>query len=295
MRLRVLGAAAGGGLPQWNCGCANCGAARAGDPRIPPRTQDSLALSADGERWLLVNASPDVLTQVARTPALHPRSGRATPIAGAVLTNGDLDHVLGLFSLRESTPLVVWCTAAVREGLERNPMLRTLQRFAGHLTFVELALDRAVDALGVSLTPFALPGKLPKHLEGIAEARPEDNVGLHLERGGARAVVATAAASLGAWTDRIDGADVALFDGTFWSSDELVRLGLGTSRAEDMAHMPVGGASGSLAALGSIRARRRVFAHVNNTNPMLLEGSEAQREVVAAGFEIAVDGMELFT
>ncbi|HVY49840.1 MAG TPA: MBL fold metallo-hydrolase, partial [Minicystis sp.] len=193
MRLVVLGAAAGGGFPQWNCGCDNCAAARAGDPTAAPRTQDALAARVDGGS-LLVNASPDVAQQIRATPALWPARARATPVRGAVLTNGDLDHVLGLFSLRESSPLVVFATAAVRRGLEDNAMLRTLRRFDGQLRFAPLELDREVDAFGVGLTAFALPGKLPKHLEGHAPPSDEDNVGLELRfADGRRAVVASSA------------------------------------------------------------------------------------------------------
>src|SRR5437868_3031318 len=161
MRVRVLGSAAGGGFPQWNCGCRNCVDVRRGDPSLVARTQDSLAISADGDAWVLVNASPEIRAQIESFPALHPRAPRHSPIAAVVLTNGDLDHILGLFSLRESHPLHLYTTPAVWRGLhERNVMFRTLQRFEGQLTWHPLALDTAT-ALpgGLSLTPFAVPGK----------------------------------------------------------------------------------------------------------------------------------------
>ena len=146
MRIRVLGSAAGGGFPQWNCGCPNCTSVRAGDARFLRRTQDSLAVTRDGERWHLVNASPDILRQIDASPALWPRSPRHSPIASIALTNGDLDHVLGLFSLRESWPLTLYATAAVRRGLEeRNAIFRTLRRFEGQVTWRDLALDREVE------------------------------------------------------------------------------------------------------------------------------------------------------
>ncbi len=289
----MLGAAAGGGFPQWNCGCDNCAAARAGSPDAVARTQDALAASADGEAWVLINASPDLTAQVQRTKALHPSRGRETPIRGVVLTNGDLDHVLGLFSLRESTPLTLFATAAVRRGLERNAILRTLQRFEGQLTWRMLELGRTVDVFGLALTPFALPGKAPKHLEGVEPAAEDDNIGLDLRANGKRAVVASSFGGSGAWLDKLDGADAIVADGTFWQSDELVRLGLGTARAEDMAHWPVGGERGSLGPLSRVAAGRKIFGHVNNTNPMLRDGSSERRAVEAAGFEVATDGLEV--
>jgi pyrroloquinoline quinone biosynthesis protein B len=294
VRLTVLGAAAGGGFPQWNCGCDNCLAARAGAPDALPRTQDSLAASADGDAWILVNASPDLTAQVQRTRALHPRGGRATPIRGVVLTNGDLDHVLGLFSLRESSPLTLFLTAAVRRGLEKNAMLKTLQRFEGQLTFRMLELGKSVDAFGLKLTPFALPGKAPKHLEGALPPSEEDNIGLDVSANGRRAIIASSFGGAGGWLERIGGGDVLVADGTFWQSDELIRLGLGTARAEDMAHWPVGGERGSLPVLANVAATRKIFGHVNNTNPMLRDGSRERRAVEASGFEVATDGLELF-
>ncbi|EYF05700.1 Coenzyme PQQ synthesis protein B [Chondromyces apiculatus DSM 436] len=312
-------------MPQWNCACANCTAARRGGGRVLPRTQDGLALGVgegDEGDWFLVNASPDVGRQIEATPALWPRlregsaghtgreghmstvrSERASPIRGVVLTNGDLDHTLGLFSLRENTPLVLYATEAVRRGLvEGNTLFRTLQRFPEQTTWRTLALGQPVDLTdaagaptGVTVTARPLPGKVPKHLEGVAPSSPEDNVGLWVRdaRSGRLVVIATAAASLGDWVAEVDGADALLFDGTFWSSDELPRLGLGTARAEDMAHLPVGGEDGSLARLAGVRVGRRIYTHINNSNPMLVEGSAERRAVNAAGWEVAEDGLEL--
>ena len=297
MRVRVLGAAAGGGFPQWNCGCANCAEVRRGSARTKARTQDSLAVSVDGAQWLLVNASPDVLAQIAATPALHPRAPRHSPIAAIVLTNGDLDHVLGLFSLRESQPLVIFATEAVQRGLvERNALMRTLARFDGQVTWRALSLGVEVEALpGLFVTATAASGKLPVHLTGIAEASPEDNVSLVFREAssGARAAYVGATSAVGHLAEEIAGVGALFFDGTFWSSDELVRLGLGKIRAEDMAHLPIGGHAGSLAALAGVDARRKIFTHVNNTNPILLDDSKERREVERAGWEVAYDGMEL--
>jgi pyrroloquinoline quinone biosynthesis protein B len=299
-RAIVLGSAAGGGFPQWNCGCSGCRAARAGEDGWTPRTQDSVALSADGERFVLVNASPDVLVQIQRTPALWARRPRHSPIAAVVLTNGDLDHVLGLFSLRESTPLALYATDAVLRGLEASVLMKTMRRFDGQLRTRPLRLgedvevaDAGGEALGVRVRPFALPGKLPIHLSEHARPGPEDNVGLSMRAsrssGGGALAYASACASL----DDVDlsGHDVVLFDGTFFREDELVRLGLGTASARDMAHVPMSGPEGSLARLASLRARK-IYTHVNNTNPVL--GPTDERAVVLeSGWEIATDGMEI--
>jgi pyrroloquinoline quinone biosynthesis protein B len=295
MRVRVLGSAAGGGFPQWNCACDNCALARQGDPRVRARTQDSIAVSVDGEGWHLVNASPDVRAQLDATPALHPRSARGTPLRSILLTNGDLDHVLGLFSLRESTPLVVWATDAVRAGLEeRNALMRTLHRFPEQLTWKRLAVDAEHELEeGLTVRVRALPGKGPVHLSGLAPHGPEDNVGLWFRHAGRTVVYAAACASLEGLAGAFDDADVLLFDGTFHTSDELVARGLSRARAEDMAHLPIGGDGGSLAGLARSGAKRKVYTHVNNTNPVLVEGSPERAAVLAAGWEIAHDGMEI--
>jgi pyrroloquinoline quinone biosynthesis protein B len=283
-------------LPQWNCGCSNCVAARAGDPRIRRRTQDSIAFSGDDVRWHLVNASPDVLHQLAETPALHPQSARHSPIRSILLTNGDLDHVLGLFSLRESWPLVLYATDAVRRGLEeRNVIFRTLQRFPEQVTWRRLPLGSEVD-LEAGLVVEARParGKLPVHLVGLGDPSPEDNVSLWIRdtRTGRRVVVLTATSSVEGLEDDLRDVDCVFFDGTFWSSDELGKLGLGTTRAEDMAHLPIGGDDGSLARLRGLHGPRKIYTHINNSNPILVHGSPEQRAVVDAGWDIAFDGME---
>jgi pyrroloquinoline quinone biosynthesis protein B len=300
MRVRVLGSAAGGGVPQWNCACVNCALARAGDGRVASRTQDSIAVSTGrGERWLLVNASPDVLRQIERFNALWPPSARSTPIAALALTNGDLDHVLGLFSLRESQPLRVLATRRVREGLvEHNAMLRTLGRTPDQLAWVDLELGREVvlDDMGVGVTAVAAPGKLPVHLTGLTDPSAEDNVALRIrEMAGAKRtiVVATSMGALDGVEALLAGADATFFDGTFWSGDELIAQGLGTARARDMAHVPVGGEDGSLERLPRPMTLRRIYTHVNNTNPMLREGSPERAAVERAGWEVAFDGMEI--
>jgi len=297
MLLRVLGSSAGGGFPQWNCACDNCALVRAGDPRFVARTQDSVAIESQG-RWLLVNASPDVLRQIEATPALAPRAGRDTPIAAIVLTNGDLDHVLGLFSLRESQRLVVYATPRVWKDLvSRNAIARTLQRFEGQITHRPLVIDEPcrVPELGdLAITAFAAPGKLPVHLVGVTEPSGEDNVGLRIESRGRVVTYATAVRDAAAVARRFSPSDVLLLDGTFWTSDELVARGLGSARAEDMAHQPLGGDGGSLAALASIsNVGRKILTHINNTNPILRDGSPERARAIDSGWEIAYDGMEV--
>jgi pyrroloquinoline quinone biosynthesis protein B len=295
MRARVLGSAAGGGLPQWNCACPICALARAGDPRVRRRTQDSIAVSSGGEGWHVFNASPDIRAQIEASSCLHPRSPRDTPIRSLVLTNGDLDHVLGLFSLRESTPLVVWATDAVRAGLEeRNALVRTLHRFPEQLTWkrLELGQEQPLEN-GLTIEARTLPGKGPVHLAGLVPHGPEDNVALWVRHRGRTLVYASACGSLQGLEAAFDDADVLLFDGTFFSSDELVARGLSRARAEDMAHLPVGGERGSIAGLARSRARRKIYTHVNNSNPLLVDGSPEHRSALGAGWEVAFDGMEI--
>jgi pyrroloquinoline quinone biosynthesis protein B len=305
MLIRVLGSAAGGGFPQWNCGCANCRGLRSGQVRAIARTQECVAVSADGAHWFLLNCSPEIRQQIESYPPLHPRGPRHSPISAILLTNGDLDHCLGLLSLRESHPLVVYATERVRRGFtDGNVLYRTLDRFPGHLTWRSLEIGTERELAGVDGTPsgllveaVAVPGKLPIHLEGDDTAPDaEDSVGLRI-RERATGTVLAYLSSLGAVTDPVrralDDADCIFFDGTFWSSDELPALGLGTRRAEEMAHLPVGGPDGSLARLGGLPAARRIFIHVNNTNPMLREDSPERARVEAAGWEVASDGLEV--
>jgi pyrroloquinoline quinone biosynthesis protein B len=303
MRIRVLGSAAGGGFPQWNCGCPNCRGVREGTVTAVPRTQDSRAVSVDGDGWFLLNASPEIRQQIESFPPLHPRGPRHSPIRAILLINGDLDHCLGLFSLRESHPLVVYATERVRRGLaESNTLFRTLQRFPEQVTWRPLKVGREEELVGPDgapsgLTVLALPvaGKLPIHLEGLMPPDPEDNVGLWIRerRSGRLAVYLSAVAFLDGLRSGLEGADCLFFDGTFWSSDELIRLGLGTRRAEEMAHLPVGGPAGSLAGLVGLPVPRRIYTHVNNTNPILLDDSPERRQVEGAGWEVAVDGLEV--
>ncbi len=299
MHVVVLGSAAGGGVPQWNCGCRNCAGFRAGTIIATARTQDSVAVSADGEHWFLLNASPDILGQIRGTGVLSPRAPRHSPISGIVLTNGDLDHTLGLFSLRESTPLTLYATGTVARDLEvKNAIFRTLRRFPTQATWRPLVVSEAQALLlpsgapsGLTVTPFAAKGKRPVHLEGEGAPSLEDNVGLRISSAGKTLIYLTAAATVSGLASELGSADVLLFDGSFWSSDELIVQGLGVSYAEDMAHLPIGGDGGSLVALAGIATPRKIFTHINNTNPILRGDSKERALVEGAGWEIAVDGM----
>ena len=261
-------------------------------------------MSGNGRGWFLLNASPEIREQIESFPPLHPQAPRHSPIHAIVLTNGDLDHTLGLLSLRESHPLVVYATERVRQGFtEDNVLYRTLQRFPGQVTWRPLVLGAEVsladvdgrdDDLRIEAVP--VPGKLPIHLEGRGAPHPEDNVGLRIREvpTGRRLAYFPAVGGLTPMVDKaVADADAVFFDGTFWSADELPAQGLGPKRASDMAHLPVGGHDGSLQALRGLRAPRRIYIHVNNTNPLLLEDSVERRQALDAGWEIAWDGMEV--
>ncbi|HSB73803.1 MAG TPA: pyrroloquinoline quinone biosynthesis protein PqqB [Candidatus Methylomirabilis sp.] len=304
MRLHILGAAAGGGFPQWNCGCPNCQEVRTGSIRLTPRTQDSLTVSVDGERWFLLNASPEIGRQIESFPPLHPRGARHSPIQAILLTDGELDHCLGLFSLRESHPLVIYSTERVWRGLvESNAIFRTLRRFPEQVTWRQLRLGVAEDLCGRDGTPGGLsvvalpaPGKLPFHLEGLMTPDPEDNVGVWIrdQGSGRQAVYLPAVAHLDQdLRQALAGADCLFFDGTFWSSEELIRLELSSRRAEDMSHLPIGGPAGSLAGLSGVMTRRKIYTHINNTNPILPSDSPERRDAEKAGWEVAEDGLEV--
>ncbi len=303
MHIRVLGAAGGGGFPQWNCGCPNCRDVRTGRLDARPLTQESVAISADGGRWFLLNASPEVRSQIESFEALHPRGARHSPIAAILLTNGDLDHCLGLLSLRESHPLVIYATDEVRRGFsEGNVLYRTLQRFPGQVTWRGLASGQEIELSGADGEPSGLfvetvpaPGKPPVHLERSAESSAGQNVGMLVRDRCTSGVLAYFSAAGGVTAEMLTAfgkANCVFFDGTFWSSDELISLGLGDKHAQDMAHLPVGGAGGSLEALADVGAPRRIYIHINNTNPLLRPGSPERRQAEAAGWEIAYDGME---
>lgn len=306
MHVRVLGAAAGGGFPQWNANSEACRRARAGDPAAWPATQASIAVSADGERWLVVNAAPDLRQQIEATPALHPRTGlRSSPISAIVLTNADVDAVAGLLHLREGTPFALFAHARVLEVLDRNPIFEVVNR--GIVPRRALTLDEPNDLadaaghpLSLSVLPFLAPGKRALYLEGESQgpldtsARDGDTIGLEITQAGRRLVyLANCALIDEPLRSRIAGADLLFMDGTLWRDDEMILQGVGAKTGRRMGHISMSGPDGAVARLAGVPLGRRVFIHVNNTNPALLADSAERQELVRAGWEVAHDGMEL--
>ncbi len=301
MIVKVLGSAAGGGFPQINCRCRNCADVRSGTPGLTPRTQSSLAVSVDGERWLLLNASPDLRQQIAATPELAPRLGagaRSSPIAAVVLTGGDIDHVAGLLSLREGVAFALYASTRVLDTLAANSVFNVLDaRFARRIA---LPLEQAVEAsVGLTVEAYSVPGKIALYLEqpepgfgthagdtvGLAIGDPATGAVLHYIPGCA-AVDAPLAA-------RLQGAPLVFFDGTLYSDDEMIAQGLSDKTGGRMGHISMSGARGSLAAFEALGVKRRIYVHMNNSNPVLREGSPERTLVERAGWEVAWDGMEV--
>jgi pyrroloquinoline quinone biosynthesis protein B len=273
-----------------------CQLAWAGDARVRPRTQASLAVSADGEAWTVLNASPDLRAQIEATPALQPRRGvRDSPIAAVVLTGAEVDQVAGLLTLRERQDLTVLATAETLAALADNPIFGVLA--AGVVTRKAVARDEPFPLPGgLTAELFAVPGKVALYLEGDDPALASEtgaNVGVEVVYGERRLVyVPGAAAVTAALRGRLARADVVLFDATLFVDDEMIATGTGAKTGRRMGHMPVEGADGTLAALAGLSARR-ILTHINNTNPILVEGSPERRKVEAAGFKVAEDGMEI--
>ncbi|MEM1346202.1 MAG: pyrroloquinoline quinone biosynthesis protein PqqB [Pseudomonadota bacterium] len=292
--LRILGAAAGGGLPQWNCGCPNCDAARAGI--IPSQTQSSLAVSADERTWALLNASPDIGRQLLDTPALYPTGPRQSPLRAVLLTNGDIDHVAGLLTLREKQPFALYATPEIHAVLAANPIFQALDEALVERRGVSLDTPREI-LPGLSVTLFAVPGKVPLYLEGAkveTDLEGEQTVGVELSNGTTRtAYIPGCARITPRLSARLEGLDVLFFDGTLWDDDEMIRAGLGQKTGRRMGHMPISGAEGSIAALAGLAIGRKIYVHMNNTNPVLVPGSPEREEAEAAGWTIGQDGMEV--
>src|SRR6202051_1999625 len=292
----VLGAAAGGGFPQWNCRCAVCRLAWAGDKRVKPRTQSSLAVSADGEHWILLNASPDLRAQIQANENLHPRGeARGSPIVAVVLTGAEIDQTAGLLSLRERSRFTLHGTAATLAAVADNPMFAAL---APGVVASRAAVPGQRFALGYGIEAelFIVPGKVALYLEGDdpdTASESAANVGVEIFDGASRlAYVPGAAAITPAVMQRLARADVIFFDGTLFTDDEMIATGTGSKTGRRMGHMPLDGPDGSLAALAGLRARR-IFVHINNTNPILIGGSPQRGRGVGAGWEIAEDGLEV--
>lgn len=296
MQAIVLGSAAGGGVPQWNCRCPVCSLAWTGDPRVAPRTQSSLAVSGDGVDWLLLNASPDLRAQIAATRALHPRHGeRDSPVSAVVVTNGDVDHIAGLLTLRESQPFTLFGTAETLAMVNANPVFGVVNAAFVPRRTVELGVP--FEPLpGVTLEMFAVPGKVPLWQEDeglVIGAETGGTVGVSVTCGGRRLVYIPGCAAISAAVRaRITGADLLFFDGTLYRDDEMIAAGTGVKTGARMGHLSMSGPEGTIAKLADVPAARRVFIHINNTNPALVSGSPERRAVEAAGWVVAGDGME---
>ena len=306
MKIRVLGAAAGGGYPQWNCNHPNSRKARNGEAQA--RTQSSIAVSSDGHRWFLFNASPDLRQQIATAPALQPPADgplRYSPIQGAVLTNADVDHVAGLLNLRESQPLNLYGTRRVLDVLAANPIFNVLNPEFVRRVDLRLEQPTALNLAdgapsGIEVTPFTVPGKVALWLEdpdkdaGFGTVQ-EDTIALEVRgSGGEHFYYAPGCAGMTAELEaRLRGAPLVFFDGTLWQDDEMIRDGVGVKTGARMGHISLSGPTGTLAAFSELDARRKILIHINTTNPVLLEDSPERREAERAGWEVAHDGMEI--
>lgn len=306
MEIRVLGSAAGGGYPQWNCNHPNSARARAGDPAAPSRTQSSLAVSADGERWLLLNASPDLRQQINENPELHPQTGlRDSPIRAVMLTNADVDHVAGLLNLRESQRFTVFATDRVLSVLASNSIFNVLNQDFVQRVPVQLEVEFEVtggDGLGLGLyvQPFAVPGKVALWLEDESKGKDfgtvdQDTIALQIRDSAGRLFfyIPACARMTPELSARIDGAPLLFFDGTLWTDDEMIRDGVGVKTGQRMGHMSVSGETGTIAALAGLTIARRVFIHINTTNPILIADTGERRAAESAGWEVAYDGMSI--
>jgi pyrroloquinoline quinone biosynthesis protein B len=294
----VLGAAAGGGFPQWNANNVACRRARSGDPAARPRTQCSIAVSGNDHDWIVVNASPDLRQQIEAQAVLHPRNGlRHSPIAAVVLTGGEVDAVAGLLHLRESQAFDLWATARVHAALNANPIFNALSpAFVARRT---VPLDQAFVLPGqLQAELFSVPGKVALYLERNGDdlaGEAEDTVGLRLsEPSGATCFFIPGCARLPpAVADRLRGSSVVFFDGTLWVDDEMIREGSGIKTGQRMGHMSLTGSGGTIAAFRDLDVKRKVFVHINNSNPILLDDSPERTIAEQAGWEVAYDGMEI--
>ncbi len=295
MKCIILGAAAGGGFPQWNCACRQCARARAGDPAAKPRTQVSVAATADGENWLVIGASPDLRQQILQTPALFPQHGsRHSPIASVVLLSADVDGIAGMLVLREQQALRVYAPAPILKILADNQIFGVLD---GRLVErVEITPGVPVEAApGLTMTLLPMPGKIPLYQEDRTAEKAEagSTYAAKLESAGRCMIVAPACAELLPPTlQELAKADAILFDGTLFTDDEMITEGVGPKTGRRMGHMPVSGNDGSLVKLAALPGRC-VYFHINNTNPILIEGSPERSIVENAGVEVAYDGMEV--
>jgi pyrroloquinoline quinone biosynthesis protein B len=306
LRVVVLGAAAGGGVPQWNCGCPVCLAARS-DHRELQSTQASIAISADGDHWFLINASPDLRQQLIATPQLHPKRGqlRHSPISGVILTNSEIDAIAGLLSMREGSPFTIYAHPRALAILKSNSIFNVLSESNVRRQAIEV--DAAFEPVlpdgspsGIEVLPFEVAGKGAWYLEGKAHPAGQDSVGdtlgLRIEdkaSGKYFYFLAACARITDDLKSRLAGAALVFFDGTVWRDDELIAAGLGNKTGQGMGHIAMSGEHGAIAGLAGLDIGRKLFLHINNSNPALLHGSAERKMAEQAGWQIPADGTEI--
>jgi len=306
LRVVVLGAAAGGGVPQWNCGCPVCRMARSERPELQS-TQASIAISADSDHWFLINASPDLRQQLIATPQLHPAAGklRHSPIAGVILTNGEIDAVAGLLSMREGWPFTIYAHPRVLSILKTNSIFNVLSE--KNVQRQPIEMDRAFEPAlpdgspsGIEMLPFAVAGKGAWYLEGKAHPAGEDGdgdtLGLRIQdkaSGRHFYFLAACAHVTDDLRSRLDGASAIFFDGTVWRDDELIVAGLGNKTGQGMGHIAMSGDRGAIESLAGLDIDRKMFLHINNSNPVLLHDSAERQAAERAGWQIPADGTEI--
>ncbi len=305
MQAAILGAAAGGGFPQWNSRAAGCQRARSDDPAAKPRTQASVAVRAPGtDFWFLLNAAPDLRQQIESSPFLQPHAAiRSSPIAGVVLTGGDVDAIAGLLVLRERQPFTVYAAPAVLGVLDANPIFEVLARDVVARQQVQLGQVTRLHLpdgtpSGLTLELFAVPGKVPLYLERPGEdpeiAEDGNTVGAAISDGTRRLYFIPGCAQMThTLAARLRGADAVFFDGTLWHDREMIEAGIGSKTGRRMGHMSVSGPNGTMAAFAELGVRRKILIHINNSNPVLLDDSEQAAAMRAAGWDIGFDGMRI--
>ena len=306
MKIIVLGSGAGGGIPQWNCNSDHCRLARELSPAIKSRTQSSLAVSADGERYVLLNCSPDVRHQINDNPQMHPREGkRSTPIKAVVLTNGDVDHVAGLLTMRESEAFRLYASTRVLSVIDENSIFNVLNPELVKREPLELSkafrpLGPDGNELGLTVEAFAVPGKVALYKEDASKGadfgtEEGDTISLRItdDNGQSFFYIPGCARLDDKLKERLRGAGLLFFDGTLFRDDEMVTAGLGAKTGKRMGHMNMDGEDGSLAAFADMGIDRKIYIHINNSNPVLLEDSPERRQVTAAGWEVAEDGQQI--
>jgi pyrroloquinoline quinone biosynthesis protein B len=304
LRVVILGAAAGGGVPQWNCGCRVCQAARTKHPELQS-TQASLAISADGNHWFLINASPDLRQQLIAAPQLHPSPGklRHSPITGVILTNGEIDAIAGLLSMREGWPFTIYAHAKVLATLKSNSIFNVLNEKT--VRRQPIAIDQAFEPAlpdgspsGIEILPFEVTGKGAWYLEGERRATNEagDTLGLRIRDKATDKFLYFLAACAEVTDDlksRLRGAPLVFFDGTVWRDDELIAAGLGNKTGQSMGHVAMSGEQGAIASLRDLGIERKIFLHINNSNPAWFADSAERQTAERAGWSIPADGTEI--